>query len=648
MDFGVSRLGNEHIAVFYAPKAKEVSIKLFRAGESEPSESIKMSGEQNGIYGKGVFSCSFKTELDEYLFEVDGKYCIDPMARQLVGDGKFGIKKNNDDLSEKKGDMQVIPDTNGKSTKRTNKHNEVNNNNSKIRCRLTNPDLSSIINDDKFCAPDFADMILYKLHVRGFSMHPSSGVKNRGTFAGLTEKIPYLKELGINSVLLMPCYDFKETMDQGYGVQSKLNFWGYGAKSRYFAPKSSYAADPANVCREFAEMVTTFHKAGIAVLMEMDFARKVPDVVMLEALRYWKGRYHVDGFRIIGDYAQRRIFATDPCLNGTLLIGSSWDDDCVRAREPLPSNLADCNDTFMVSVRRFIKGDEGQVRAFADLLRQNCARTAKINCLADHDGFTLNDVFSYDERHNEANGEMNMDGREINYSWNCGVEGETSRRNIVKLRLRMIKNALSTLFLSQGTPMLLAGDEFGNTHHGNNNPYCCDNEQSWVVWEKTAKAREILGFTKSLIRLRSEHRVFSNKIELLGTDYIYKGCPDVSFHGTKAWFPDYGYYSRTLGILLNGEYAVVDRNKRDRSFYIAFNMHWEEHEFDLPGNTKNEFVKVLSTDPDNSVTNARTCIIKPRSIAVFEMKEIKENKDGSENREPKDNRAAKAGKNKEN
>ena len=456
-------------------------------------------------------------------------------------------------------------------------------------------------------------------------MHPSSGVHNKGTFAGVAEKAGYLKELGVNAVLLMPCYDFDESMEQGYGRADKLNFWGYGARSRYFAPKTGYASDPDNVREEFTSMVDELHKAGFAVLMEMDFSHEMPDVTMLEVLRYWKSEYGIDGFRLIGEYAPRRLFASDPFLNGTLLIGSSWDDDCIRTIGGISGHLAECNDLFMTGVRRFMKGDEGQVREFSDLLRRNCSRTAKINYLADHDGFTLNDVYSYDERHNEANGEMNMDGREINYSWNCGVEGETGRRNVLKLRMRMIKNALCTLFLSQGTPMLMAGDEFGNTHKGNNNPYCCDNEQSWVVWDRTARAKELLAFTRGLAALRKEHRVFSNKTELVGTDYVYKGCPDVSFHGTRAWFPDYGYYSRTLGMLLNGEYAVVDRNRRDKSFYIAFNMHWEEHEFDLPGNGKSEFKMVLTTDSENTISEKCTCIIKPRSIAVFEMSTGREN-----------------------
>ena len=608
MEFGINKNGSKYEAVFYAPRAKEAAVKLFRPGEDKPCESIRMNRDSSG---KGLFSCEFSTDSEEYLFEADGKYYLDPAARQLAGDGKFGANIN-------------IAADKQSHTKKAHPETDKNPGNpAAVRCRLNVERPVAAHDRESFKPVDFSDMFIYKLHARGFTMHPSSGVRNKGTFAGVAEKVGYLKELGVNAVLLMPCYDFDEHMDRGFGRVEKLNFWGYGAGSRYFAPKSSYAAQPDRVCEEFAKMVGDLHRAGLAVLMEMDFTHETPDIIMLEALRYWKDVYGIDGFRLIGEYAPKRLFASDPCLEGTLLIAGSWDDDCIRTYEGTTGHLAECNDTFMIGVRRFIKGDEGQVRDFSDLLRRNCSRTAKINYLADHDGFTLNDVYSYDERHNEANGEMNMDGREINYSWNCGVEGETGRRNVLKLRIRMIKNALATLFLSQGTPMLMAGDEFGNTHKGNNNPYCCDNELSWVVWEKTSRSRELLEFTTKLAALRKEHRVFSNKIELVGTDYIYKGCPDVSFHGTRAWFPDYGYYSRTLGMLLNGEYAVVDRNKRDNSFYIAFNMHWEEHEFDLPGNGKSEFGLVMTTDADNKLTENRTCIIKPRSIAVFEIKDVK-------------------------
>ena len=554
MDFGVNKNGKVYSAVLYAPKASKVRIRMFMPGETEPCESFDMKQESSC---KGLFSCAFSTKAEEYLFETDGRYLLDPMAKQLTGDSEFGAG------------VEISGTHKGETPKRGEGLKKASTVSTRIRCRLIKNELKNNTENKAFKPVPFSDMFIYKLHVRGFTIHPSSGVRNKGTFAGVTEKIAYLKELGVNAVLLMPCYDFDERMDQGYGRAGKLNFWGYGAKSRYFAPKTGYASRPAKVREEFADMVNALHTAGIAVLMEMDFIHGTPDIIMLEALRYWRSEYSIDGFRLIGEYAPRRLFATDPCLNGTLLIGSNWDDDCVRAGEGGASYLAECNDSFMMGVRRFIKGDEGQVREFSDLLRQNCSRTAKINYLADHDGFTLNDVFSYDERHNDANGEMNLDGREINFSWNCGVEGNTGRRNVLKLRMKMIKNALSTLFLSQGTPMLLAGDEFGYTHKGNNNPYCCDNEQSWVIWEKTARARELKSFTKKLAALRREHRVFSNNVELLGTDYIFNGCPDISFHGTRAWFPDFGYYSRTLGMLLNGEYAVVDRDKRDRSFYVA-------------------------------------------------------------------------------
>ena len=592
MDFGVKKNGRNLTASCFAPGAEKVRLKLFKKGGKEPAQSIDMIPAE---CNKAVFTCNFASDADEYLFENNGTCFIDPFAKQIAGNGRYGQECENDGESGKVDEA------------------------GSLRGVIVRSGIKKRPEDGRFRSVDFSDMVLYKLHIRGFTAHETSGVKHKGTFTGVVEKIPYLKDLGINAVLLMPCYDFDEAMDCGFAAPKKLNFWGYGAPSHYFAPKTSYASKPDRVREEFFEMVREFHKAGIAVLMEMDFGPGTSDAYMLEVLRYWKCEYEIDGFRLIGEYALKRLFATDPYLSDIKLIGNTWDDDSIRAVSSETARLADCNDGFMISVRRFIKGDEGQIRDFAEHLRQGCVKSARINYLADHDGFTLNDVFSYDERHNEANGEMNLDGREINYSWNCGIEGPTGKRNVQKLRLRMIKNALSILFLSQGTPMLLAGDEFGNTHQGNNNPYCCDNEQSWVVWDKTARAREIRSFTRSLIQLRRKHRVFSNKIELTGTDYIYNGCPDVSFHGTKAWFPDYGYYSRTIGVLLNGEYAVVDRDKRDKTYYIAFNMHWEEHEFDLPGSNKADFVRVITTDPDNKVSDNRTCIIRPRSIAVFEL-----------------------------
>ena len=529
---------------------------------------------------------------------------------------------------------------------------------------------------------DFSDMRIYKLHVRGFTMHESSGVKNPGTFTGLKQKLKYIKDLGFNTLLLMPCYEFESRMKVAYGQPEKTNFWGYGAQGSYFSPKRAYAADPEHAEQEFAGLVRAVHKAGMELFMEMDFAEGTADITMLEAVRFWHERYGVDGFRLMSGNIFPRLFATDPKLNGVRLIGTEWSEAClcgaavcdesamnpaangnamstsagwgnamnqaanrnsainpaagegdatdtaankngtqhaVVSRQAHRPRLAVCNDTFAMTVRSFLKGDEGQVRTFSEYMKDGGGRTARVNYIADHDGFTLADLYSYDEKHNEANGENNADGREINFSWNCGVEGVTTNRRVQKLRLRMMKNALTALFLSQGTPMLMAGDEFGCTHQGNNNPYCCDDEQGWVVWKNDAQARKLREYVRQLIAIRGSHRAFSNVIALKGADYIYSGCPDISFHGTKAWYPDYGHFSRTLGILLNGEYARVSRTSSDASFYVVFNMHWESHEFDLPTAGRGEYRMLLTTAEENIYEAGRTCVLAPRSMAVFEV-----------------------------
>ena len=489
---------------------------------------------------------------------------------------------------------------------------------------------------------DLRSAVIYKLHVRCFTAHSSSGVTAPGTFAGVASKARYLKNLGITTVLLMPCYDFDEVVrDRDFtrpperkqaspfdavlkgtspeaSQPGKLNVWGYSAPAAFFAPKASYASDPSKACEEFGSLVRTLHKAGIDVMMEMCFQADLAYSFVTGVLRYWRDEYEIDGFRIMGDNPCVPMLAVDPFLSGITLIAQGWDtsgigDECRRKR------LGSCNDAFMVNCRRLIKGDEDQIKAFAGSFRDNGGDIARINYFADHDGFTLYDVFCYDVRHNEENGEKNRDGREINYSWNCGVEGPTVKKNVKSLRLKMCRNALMLLFLSEGVPLINAGDEFLNSAGGNNNYYCCDNETGYVIWEKNAQAKELLSFVKNLISLKRSHPVFANEAGLKGLDYTGRGLPDISFHGIRAWMPDYGYYSRTLGILLNGGYALKDKRVPDMSFFLIINMHWEEHEFDLPTIDDDEYEIVLTSDSQAVQKGERTCILQGRSAVLFSV-----------------------------
>lgn len=482
---------------------------------------------------------------------------------------------------------------------------------------------------------DYATMILYKLHVRGFTKHESSKVKKKGTYLGLLEKADYFKELGVNALLLMPCVEFQEMMQVGYQAfeidqansnqKNKINYWGYGTESYFFAPKASFAFVPEKAEEEFKTMVKNLHAKGIEILMEFCFDPSCSARFILDCLRYWVKEYHVDGFRLIGNRFLSDLVAGDPYFAKTKFLSEAFDEHHLEKNKMWASvrNLSTCREHFLIAMRRFIKGEEGQVQGVAEVFKKNSEKLANINFITDHNGFTLMDLYTYDLKHNEANEEGNQDGSEQNHSWNCGEEGKTRKKKILQLRLKMIKNALALLFLSQGTPMLLAGDEFGNSQDGNNNVYCQDNRLGWIEWNQRKYESEIINFVKQLIKIRKEFPVFCNRQELFGRDFASVGSPDISFHGTKAWYPDYSSYSRTLGILLNGHY-VVQRNKTtEKSVYLIINMHWEEHEFDLPTlQGGREWKLLILTEMEKQLKLLKkACIVPARSIVVFAEEE---------------------------
>ena len=271
--------------------------------------------------------------------------------------------------------------------------------------------------------------------------------------------------------------------------------------------------------------------------------------------------------------------AQDPLLSHTKIFSEGFALDEIYEEKAVPAfrNLAEYNDGFMLDARRFLKGDEGQLTAITSRARRNPKRNGVINYMANHNGFTLTDLVTYDEKHNEANGEANRDGTDVNYSWNCGEEGPSRKKRLLKLRSRQLRNAFVILLLSQGTPLIYAGDERGNSQSGNNNAWCQDNELSWIPWKTGKTETALLEFVKGLIAFRKAHPVFHQDRELQMTDYLSCGYPDVSYHGRQAWFGDFENYSRSVGILYAGDYV------EDDFFYVAYNMHWMPHEFALPG-----------------------------------------------------------------
>ncbi|MGN1147599.1 MAG: hypothetical protein ACI4TB_04200, partial [Lachnospiraceae bacterium] len=352
------------------------------------------------------------------------------------------------------------------------------------------------------------------------------------------------------------------------------------------SPKNSYAYSKDAVT-EFKDMVKTLHQNGMEIIMQFYFTEKVSEQEIPEILRYWVMEYHVDGFHLKGENINTGVLAADPALARTKLWYYGFSEKKSEADATVGTvtgmrQLAEYRDDYRYDMRRFLKGDEGMLPSVMYYLRCNPSWEGKVNYLTNYDGFTLMDLVSYERKHNEANGEENKDGNDYNASWNCGQEGHTRKRTVAALRLKQIKNALMLLFLSQGTPLLFMGDEFGNSQEGNNNPYCQDNTITWLNWRNLESGREIYDFSRALIKLRREHPVFRQEKELRLMDYGSCGYPDASYHGEVPWRPDTASYSRQLGVMYCGKYAYVDKRTPDDFFYVAYNMHWEPHQFAMP------------------------------------------------------------------
>ncbi|MDY6951807.1 MAG: glycogen debranching protein GlgX [Thermodesulfobacteriota bacterium] len=494
------------------------------------------------------------------------------------------------------------------------------------------------------------DSIIYELHVRGYTVHDSSQVTHRGTYKGLTEKIPYIKSLGVTAVELLPVFEFDESenkrINPGTGERLK-NFWGYSTMA-FFAPKASYASKgwDGNQVAEFKEMVKAFHKAGLEVILDVVFNhtaemdahgpvisfRGLDNVIyyaldpaskeyvnlsgcgntvncnhpvvqafILDCLRYWVTEMHVDGFRfdlasVLGRDHKGDLLSgpslidaieQDPILARTKIIAEAWDLGTKQVGE-FPGRWAEWNSCYRDDIRRFLRGERGMVQALgtriagsSDLYQSTGRRPYNsINYITCHDGFTLYDLFSYKNKHNEANGEENKDGNNQSHSSNSGVEGPTADAKTNDLRRRRMKTALTILLVSQGVPMVLAGDEFGRTQQGNNNPYCQDNVISWVNWKLAEKNAGLVRFFRHIAHLRRAHPVFRRSSFLTGLKKDDHDLPDVGWHGLEVDRPDWSQDARCLAFVLNGE--EVGEGEWDDDFFVIINGDDVAHEFDIP------------------------------------------------------------------
>ena len=525
LPLGVTRIGNTMNFSVAVPQEKECQLLLYHAGEKKPCMSFGMKksiGEVRYIALEDIDPSEY-----EYNYEMDGEIVVDPYVKALAGREKWGQARDVQ-MHEVRGKLDIKEyDWEGDAPLQLSYHS----------------------------------IIAYSLHVRGFTKHSSSKVKAKGTFRGVIEKIPYLKELGINQIQCMPVYDFEENLQY-------CNYWGYG-DAYCFAPKGAYAYSKDAV-NELKDMVKSCHREGIEVVLEMPFSGNVPKQMMEECLRYYMMEYHVDGFILNPSSAPMEGICADPILKKTKIMVHQTG--------------------FQTVMRRFLKSDEGMIPEVMYWLRHNSLGDRTYNYITNQNGFTLYDLVSYDGKHNEANGENNQDGPEYNYSWNCGVEGVTRKKAVLELRQQQIKNAFFLLLFAQGTPCILAGDEFENTQKGNNNVYCQDNPVGWLDWSKLEKKKELHDFVKKLIEIRKAYPVFWPEEEMRGIDQVSCGVPDVSYNGESAWRVPSEVSSRQLGVYYSGAAVGGD------DCFVAYNMHWQEHPFALPAlSSGKKWYKIAST-----------------------------------------------------
>lgn len=544
--------------------------------------------------------------FDSYLLYEDGGYFCDPYAKKIIGLEEFGKAVSEKDLRCK----GVLPPYDWRG------------------------DLRPLI--------PYEDCIFYCLNVRGFTMaDPSVKAKKRGTFLALQEKIPYLKDLGVTTVELMPIYEIHTAipeklirhavpfMDNGSLVEAKeeekrVNLWGY-QEGYYFAPCASYAYDSDSPCNECKDMIRAFHENGMEVIMQFYFAEGTSKSLMTDCIRYWVSEYHIDGIHLKSDNIPVDMIATDPMLSDIKIMTSDVSG-FPSGEEHLPLYLADYSDSFIWSARHFLKGDDRSISAFADAMYGRRNGHAEIHYITNYDGFTLRDLVTYEHKRNEANGEGGTDGRYDNISWNCGVEGESRKKAVNTLRRRQILNALSFVFLSRGTPLLYAGDEAGNTQDGNNNPYCQDNPTGWTNWKGIAKNGRFLAvhdYVRFLSALRKRFRTIggsgAHKSGRTKTEASQNRLPELSFHGAEAWRPDFADNSHAFAAL----YMHPDG---DKCLYVVYNMYWESLTFALPDVPKHFVWRKLSDTareapvlpPGESLFPEKETTVCARSVQIFE------------------------------
>ena len=602
--------------------ATSCELLLFHRKAEEPYAVIPFPESYRIGFCYSMIVFDLDIEEFEYAYRLDGPY-----------DEKKGLRFDKN---------QILLDPYARAVTGQSQWGHVNNAQHGYRARVVHSNFDW--GGQRHHSIPMEDLIIYELHVRGFTMDESSGIEHRGTFEGLREKIPYLKELGINAVELMPIFEFDEMRDVRLIDENELiDFWGYNPVS-FFAPNTSYCSS-MEYNREGLELKTLIkdlHDNGIEVILDVVFNHTAegnefgpcfsfkgfdnniyymltPDGhyynfsgcgntlncnhpvvrdMILECLRYWVIEYRVDGFRFdlasilgrnddgtpLSQPPLLRSLAFDSILGNVKLIAEAWDAGGLYQVGSFPSwkRWAEWNGRYRDDMRRFLKGDDflaqtaaARITGSPDLYDPAYrGGNASVNFLTCHDGFTLSDLYSYNQKHNEANGWGNTDGADDNNSWNCGVEGETDDPAILALRMRLMKNACAVLLCSRGTPMFLSGDEFADTRYGNNNPYCQDNLISWLDWSLLEKNKDLFDFFQYMIQFRKDHPAIRKDLEP-----SYLGIPAMSIHGLTPNETNFSGDSHVVCVRFAG---YNEATQEEDLIYLAVNAGWYPVTLTLP------------------------------------------------------------------
>jgi isoamylase len=682
---GTHQLGDGVNFVLFSRNARRVRLELYEhPDDSSPTRIIDLdprthrTGDIWHVWVRGIPTGQL------YGYRIEGPYqpevghrfnphklLLDPYARAIAGvaDWDF-LAARGYDSSSKLTDLSFSSSDNADTTP---------------KCIFTR----DLFNWEMDLPPKHSasDTVIYETHVRGLTIHPSSGVVRPGTFIGLTEKIPYLQDLGVTAIELMPVLEFNENESQRLNPitgERLKNYWGYNPVA-YFAPKQSYSFEGPRWRQsvEFREMVKAFHRAGIEVILDIvlnhtaendelgpticlrgiensifymlqedepryykDFSgvgntlnanHPVVREFVTSVLRYWVMNMHVDGFRfdlasvlgrdehgnVLRDAPLLDGIAEDPVLRDVKIIAEAWDaGGAYQVGDFSTKRWTEWNGRFRDDVRRFWIGDAGMMGSFASRIcgssdlyqRSGKGPASSLNFVTCHDGFTLNDLVSYKQKHNNENGEFSRDGTDANYSDNCGVEGPSQDPAVEGMRNRLIKNFLLTLFISRGVPMLLGGDEFRRTQRGNNNAYCQDNEMSWFDWSLLEKHKEMHRFTRGMIAFRRAHPV-------LRRESFYTSA-DIKWFAPNGTAPDWADQQQK-------SFACLILEQTEPDLFLLFNADTRPVDFSIPALTAGKIwrlaVDTARTAPDDlfdpgkepSLQGQIGFRLEPRSSAIF-------------------------------